>query len=138
MISKKLDLKICAPSFDLQSKISWRVTIQQPEYYFKYTNWVEVNTPLFTKEALKKLMDVYDEKLIGWGIDYLYIWINGLEEKNSFGIIHNISCTNPPDSAKGGKRELHKIDRATTELKYGKNIELKITYLNFNPKNTVV
>ena len=42
-------------------------------------------------------MDVYDEKLIGWGIDYLYIWINGLEEKNSFGIIHNISVINPPN-----------------------------------------
>ena len=133
MISEKLKLKICAPSFDLQSKISWRVTIQQPEYYFKYTNWVEVNTPLFTKEALKKLMDVYDDKLIGWGIDYLYIWANGVEEKTSFGIIHNVSCTNPPDSAKGGKRELQKIDGCNNRAKIWEEYRIKNNIPRFKP-----
>ena len=133
MISEKLKLKICAPSFDLQSKISWRVTIQQPEYYFKYTNWVEVNTPLFTKESLKKLMDVYDDKLIGWGIDYLYIWANGVEEKTSFGIVHNVSCTNPPDSAKGGKRELQKIDGCNNRAKIWEEYRIKNNIPNFKP-----
>jgi hypothetical protein len=47
-----------------------------------YTNFVEVNTPLFNKVALFGLMRYFDRSLIGYGIDYLYIWANGLYKKD--------------------------------------------------------
>lgn len=125
LISDEFNLKICAPSFDNDSKISWEITKQQKNFYLRYTNWVEVNTPLFNKESLYKLMDVYDEELIGWGIDYLYIWVNGLNENKSFAIIDNISCTNPHDIRKGGKRELENIDNCNDRSKIWEKYRIK-------------
>jgi len=98
---------ICAPSFDLKSKISHRITKHNPGLLFRYTNYIEVNTPLFTRKALDNLMELYDPILIGWGIDHLYIWANGWKAQDKYAIIDAIQCTNPHDRTKGG-RELHK------------------------------
>ena len=106
-IAIKYDLLICAPSFVHPSKISHRLTQHKPNVFLTYTNFVEVNTPLFNKTALDRLMNVLDPTLIGWGIDYLYIWANGLTKKKAYAIIHYIKCINPKDNAKKYKnREL--------------------------------
>ena len=104
--------EICAPSFRKGSVISHKITKQKKDCEFAYTNFVEVNTPLFSRKALDNLMNVYHPSLIGWGIDYLAIWANGLEKDTSYGIIHSISCINPSKREKGGKRELLKIKNA--------------------------
>ena len=54
-------------------------------------------------------MVYYDPVLIGWGIDYLYIWANGLEHKNKYALIDSISCINPHDNNKNNKRELNNV-----------------------------
>lgn len=108
-VSSQLDLSICAPSFDKESKISWRVTASQPNSVLRFTNWIEVNVPLFNREAIEKLMEVYDDKLIGWGVDYLYMWVNGPEERQKYAIVDAVKCTNPRDIRKGGKRELENV-----------------------------
>lgn len=72
---------ICQPSFNPESKISHKITVHVPKSSFRYTNFIEVNVPIFTAKALHNLMKHYDTKLIGWGIDYLYIWANGIAKK---------------------------------------------------------
>ena len=109
--SEYCNLSICAPAFDRASKISWRVTMREMGSVLRFTNWVEVNTPLFNRESLENLMEVYDESLIGWGIDYLYIWANGEHRRNAYAIIDDVVCTNPKDERKGGKRELELVDK---------------------------
>ena len=105
--SKKYNLKICAPSFTNNSQVTYDITKNKDNILLSYTNFVEVNTPLFTKNALKLLMNVYDPILIGWGIDYLYIWANDLHNKNSYAIVHKIQCRNPPtDTKKNKSREI--------------------------------
>ena len=106
-MSEEYGFWICGPSFDLKSKISHRITKHNPGLLFRYTNYIEVNTPLFTREALDNLMELYDPCLVGWGIDHLYIWANGWEAQDKYAIIDAIQCTNPHDRTKGG-RELHK------------------------------
>lgn len=106
----KYNLSICQPSFTDDSKISHKVTVQIPQNKLRYTNFIEVNTPVFSKKALLKLMKYYDPSLIGWGIDYLYIWANGINEKNKYAVIDDISCINPKDDDKTDGRELNKID----------------------------
>ena len=117
-IAKKYNLWICGPSFlPIESNmISHAITVNIPELLLTYTNFVEVNTPLFNKYALKNLMEYYDDCLIGWGIDYLYIWANGIDEKNKFAIIHDITCINPKPEYKilknrNYERELSLIDK---------------------------
>ena len=108
-ISRQYNLDICGPSFSTTGKISYRITEHNPNILLSYTNFVEVNTPLFNRESLSKLMNVLDYSLIGWGIDYLYIICNGLHKKKSYAIIHKIICENPKDTKKDNKRELTNI-----------------------------
>jgi len=110
IMSQAHDFWICGPSFDEKSRISHRITKHNPGVLFRYTNYIEVNTPLLTKKALNNLMKMYDSSLIGWGIDHLYIWANGWDEKERFAIIDDVQCTNPKESTKkGGRRELEKV-----------------------------
>ena len=106
-ISKKYELSICGPSFKDNSFISWPITKHKPGVLLEYTNFVEVNTPLFNKNALVNTIKWLDPTLIGWGIDILFIWVNGINEKKKYAIIHSVSCCNPVGRASNcGKREL--------------------------------
>ena len=102
--AKQFNLYICGPSFKPESKISHEITLNKPGVEITYTNFVEVNVPLFSYDALVNLMNVYDDSLIGWGIDYLYINANGLNKNKSYAIIHSITCINPTQEDKQEKR----------------------------------
>ena len=105
-ISKKYNLSICGPSFKEGSKISHKITKQKKNIILTYTNFVEVNSPLFNKQSLNNLMKYLHSELIGWGIDYLYIYCNGFKRRKAYAIIHNIGCVNPENNNKSNKREL--------------------------------
>ena len=128
-ISEKYNLDICGPTFKntTECKISHDITkTHKQKNQIRYTNVVEVNVPLFNRPALDKLMKYYDPILIGWGIDYLYIWANGLDKKNKYALIDSIVCINPHDNKKGGKRELNNIknanERSVTYQKFAKKL----------------
>lgn len=108
-IASNYNLKICGPTFDNKSKISHNLTRKKKGNILKYTNFVEVNVPLFSKAAVDNLMKYLSHELIGWGIDFLYIWANGLEDKKSYALVDSVVCTNPRDSTKDGVRELSKL-----------------------------
>tara|TARA_B110001469_G_scaffold79146_1_gene74876 strand:- start:3100 stop:3855 length:756 start_codon:yes stop_codon:yes gene_type:complete len=125
-ISYKYKLDICAPSFTHDSKISYNITKHVNNVLLSYTNFVEVNTPLFSKISLDKLMKLLDYSLIGWGIDYLYIIANGLHKKKSYAIIHKVTCKNPHDNTKKNKiRELSNIKNWKHREKYWKEFAQK-------------
>jgi len=125
-ISIKYDLWVCQPSFTENSKISHPLNKVIPGNYLRYVNFVEVNTPVFSKEALHKFMDYYDPILIGWGIDLLYMWVLGLEKEDKYAIIDIISCFNPPDDRKNNKtREHTNIENHNHEVEYWLQIKNK-------------
>jgi hypothetical protein len=126
-ISKKYNLWICSPTFKNNgtSKISHQITIQRPNNLLRYVNFIEVGIPLFNKKALDKCMKYYDPILIGWGIDYLYIWANGLEHKNKYALIDSIGCINPHDNKKNNNREHNNIKNFDKEHLYWINIKKK-------------
>jgi hypothetical protein len=103
-ISIEYNLDICQPSFSSNGKISWNITKHKEDTLLTYTNFIEVNTPLFNRNALDNLMKVLDYSLIGWGIDYLYIWANGINKEKSYANIHKITCINPNDENKKIKK----------------------------------
>lgn len=111
-ISEKYGLSICGPSFSKPSLISHEITRHRSERLLTYTNFVEVNVPLFSKFAIHQLMKYYDNKLIGWGIDFLAVWCNGKNKKKDYAIVHCVNCVNPPPSNKlnTNRRELTLID----------------------------
>ena len=62
---------------------------------------------LFSKYAIEKCMQIYDTSLVGFGIDWLFIWNLGKDEKKRYEIIDNITCINP--KTKNTKREIEKL-----------------------------
>ena len=96
-ISIKYDLWVCQPSFtrDDNCKISHPITMHLPNNLLRYTNFVEVNTPVFSKDSIHKFMKYYDPILIGYGIDFFYIWVLGLDKDDKYAIIDSIQCINP-------------------------------------------
>ena len=98
--AKKYDLSICCPSHINNSKIYKSSNgpgkdIHKPGVLLTYTNFIEVCFPLLNKEALDKFIKYDGPKLVGFGIDYLYIWANGIDEKKKFAIIHAVQTINP-------------------------------------------
>ena len=124
-ISKKYNLSICQPAFKEESKISHPITKVVKNNILRYTNFVEVNTPVFSKDALITFMKYYDDSLIGWGIDYLYIWANNKDAPDKYAIIDSITCINPYDDIKGG-RELDKINDSINRAQIWANYANKI------------
>jgi phosphorylcholine metabolism protein LicD len=109
-ISKQYNLWICQPSYTNDSKISHAITKNQPNNILRYTNFIEVGVPLFSKESLNKFMSNYNPKLVEWGVDYLFIWSNGKDIKDKYAIIDSIKCKNPYDEEKKiTKREIDNV-----------------------------
>jgi hypothetical protein len=130
-ISKEYNLDICGPSFLPESKITYEITKHKSNVILTYTNFVEVNVPLFNRIALKKLMDVLDYSLIGWGIDHLYIICNGINKEKSYAIIHIVTCINPKDDKKSNNRELNLISNVNNRAKMWENFAKKHNYIAY-------
>jgi hypothetical protein len=130
--AKKYDLLICQPAFDHESRISHQITKYKEKILLSYTNFVEVNVPLFKKVALDKLMKVYTPILIGWGIDYLAIQANGKNLKNKYAIIHDIKCINPKEENKVIKsetREIYLLPNVSNSSKIWRDFAKKKKYI---------
>lgn len=108
--SYEYDLDICGPSLHPASKVSHQLTRNNPKLKLAYTNFVEVGAMLFSKKALVNLMNNLSYDLIGWGIDYLAVWSNGINKKNKYAICHTVKAVNPDDVCKGGKKELSYVN----------------------------
>lgn len=86
---------ICGPTFKPFGKISHALTQTDESASFRYVNFVEINTPLFSNFAINKFMKHYDSSLIGWGLDFYYTQVLGYSAKNRFALFDEVSVVNP-------------------------------------------
>jgi len=107
--SEKYSLTASQPAFDRLGKISYDITIERPKYILRYTNFVENTCPLVRKDALFFFMENYDERLTGYGGDWLLSHYLYKLEDPKIAIIDSIRCHNPHDRVKGGQREIDKL-----------------------------
>ena len=134
-ISKEYNLWICQPSFTYESKISHHITKHNTDNILRYTNFIEVNSPLFSKYALDIFMLYYDPILVEWGVDYLYIWALGNNIKNKYAIIDSILCTNPCDIDKKNKnREFNNVSNSQNQILLWYIIKNKYNIANITTK----
>ena len=70
-ISLECDLWVCQPSFAKGSELGWKINISNPDYFLKYTNFVENNSCLMTKDSINRFIKMYDPKLISFGVDFI-------------------------------------------------------------------
>jgi hypothetical protein len=63
-------------------------------------------------------MKIYDPSLVGFGIDYLFLWFLGHTKKNKYAIIDHIKCINPFFE----EREIDKLQSFDNRYQNWKNI----------------
>ncbi|WP_018275929.1 hypothetical protein WKI13_05590 [Teredinibacter turnerae] len=105
---KKYQLWCLQPAFSPAGKISHRLTGVRSLRKLTYTNFVEVCAPLIRTDKLEAFFQVYDPKLVGWGVD---LWLMHFLQypKNKVAVIHDVVCINPEDEIKGGSREIERL-----------------------------
>ncbi|MFC3120827.1 DUF707 domain-containing protein [Agaribacter flavus] len=96
-------------AFHRRGKVNHKINEAKPFSYMRYTNFVEVNSPLFERESLLMFLKEYDAEVVGIGVDYWYSsrLADKDTERNKIAIFDIIPCCNPRDQiAKGGVREI--------------------------------
>jgi hypothetical protein len=105
----RLDLWVLQPAFHPKGKISHPITEVRPGLALRYTNFVEMTCPLFRRDKLCDFLDVYDPVLVGFGMDWWFLHTLGGPLEGRVAIVDEIACVNPRDRAKGGRREIDRL-----------------------------
>lgn len=93
---------LAQPSLDHRSYFSWALLLQNSNFKYRKTNFVEVMIPCFSKEAFKKVYSTFSENKSGWGLDFL--WPQILGEQANIAVIDEVAVfhTRPVGSAGSG------------------------------------
>lgn len=127
-IREQYDLWILQPSFDRRGKVSFELNEVQALSTLRYSNFIEVTCPLFSKDKLDEFMAIYDPKLIGWGVDIWFSEVFSKQDidKNKIAIIDEVSCINPRDKTKIGQlREIDKLQNTDKRKEVWQSIQLE-------------
>lgn len=94
-IMSRYNLEIASGCHSNSGRVSFDLMrFHEGDHIFRYTNFVEMNFPVFSKNALSQYMKVYDGKLCGWGNDWWYLNELQCNYKNNCGIIDKICIKN--------------------------------------------
>lgn len=94
-------LKVAAPCQNNKAKWSHKIMLKhEGNHIFRYTNFVEMNFPVFSQECLYQYMNIYDGELYGWGNDWWYLNMLDARKNKVCGIIDSICVSNPNYSDK--------------------------------------
>lgn len=67
-----LGLDLAQPALTANSYFSWSLLLQQEGHVARYSQFVEVMAPLFTRETLRKVLHTFAESRSGWGLDWVW------------------------------------------------------------------
>jgi hypothetical protein len=70
-IVERYELQLAQPSI-ARGDASYRNLIQRPGNILRYTPFVEVMCPVFTRGAFFKVSDTFSESRSGWGLDWVW------------------------------------------------------------------
>jgi len=122
-IARQYDLWLTQPAFK-GGKISHEITAKRPGVFITYTNFVEMNVPVFSRHALKTYMSVYDPRLVGWGNDWWFLDVLGADLEGRVAVVDSIHCTNPFDSLKkNGVREIDVLQSRDERIRIWEEIK---------------
>lgn len=65
-------LCIAQPALTRDSYFTWNTLLQDTNCHLRYTRFVEIMAPIFSREALRICAPTFDESPSGWGLDWLW------------------------------------------------------------------
>jgi hypothetical protein len=118
---QKYNLDIGSPSHSNSGIVSHHIMrFNDGNHIFRYTNFIEMNFPVFAKNALKKYMFSYDGELCGWGNDWWYLNILQSNKNKNCGIIDSVCVKNPSHHEKNYKSINDFMPRENRRLQWEK------------------
>lgn len=102
-IAQKFSIDAMSPAQDINGKLSHIITKKYPgNHIFRYTNFIEMNFPVFKTECLKQYLQIHDGLLCGYGNDWWFL--NTIEanlpDKYNCGICDSVVVLNPLNATK--------------------------------------
>lgn len=71
-ICRQANLDISQPSLSPRSYFSHLITLYNPNFILRKTNFIEVMAPCFSTRMLTECMNTFRESRSGWGLDYVW------------------------------------------------------------------
>lgn len=107
---REFDALIMSPAHVPWGAISYPALLYRPTCDRHFTNFIEVNTPLFEVQALLRFLREFDGSLSGWGIDHWYMNVIGEGQDNRFIVDDRVTFFNPRSRVPDGEREIDRIE----------------------------
>lgn len=82
----RLNLALAQPALADGSYFSYEWLLESRRFFARFTNFVEVMAPVFSREALRACAGTFAESLTGWGLDVVWPTILG-SPKDRIGVI---------------------------------------------------
>ena len=127
-IHSKYNLNLSQPS--VSGYTSWEITNKVEDCLLRYTNYVEVMSPLMNKQTLMNLFQTFDLSKSGWGLDLL--WAKMLDNDkmaiiDEVNVIHTRPVAN--DYITNGNKRFKMGPKAELTMfmrKYNLSIDFKV------------
>lgn len=78
-LAEEFQLAICQPAIG-RGDVSFQSLRAHPDYLLRYSGFVEIMCPLFSREALVRATPTFNANVSAWGIDWLWASMHGPEE----------------------------------------------------------
>jgi hypothetical protein len=82
-------LALAQPALTPDSYVSHLITLRNRSFHLRYTNFVEIMAPCFTRDFLKQMLPTFKENLSGWGLDF--IWPTRISDWTRIAIIDAVT-----------------------------------------------
>lgn len=112
---RRYDLKIAQPALQM-SYYSWQHTLYDRYCKLRYTNFVEMMVPCFSREALKKVLFTFNENETGWGTETHWPLLIEATQRD-MAIIDEVRVVHTRPIQSG--QDIHMRDLSAYLLKYG-------------------
>jgi len=99
-LAARYDLELCQPALDWQSDFSHLITVHNPRFLLRYTNFVEIMIPLLSRKLMKRSLPRMEHTMSGFGLDMVWPeWTSDL--RRSIAIVDAIQMHHARKRADG-------------------------------------
>ena len=110
-VMQEQELEIAQPALS-DSYYSYEHIMKQKGVLMRYTNFVEMMIPCFSRNALKKTLFTFDENISGWGIDFHWSKLIGFTGKE-MAVIDDLHCVHTRPVQSCSERNVNELDHYT-------------------------
>lgn len=71
-LMRRYNFELAQPSLSQDSYLSHLITLTNPAFAFRYTNFVELMAPILSRTMLKKILPLFAQTRSGFGIDFVW------------------------------------------------------------------